>query len=416
MNGEANLGFSVLIPTRERSDTLAATLKTCVNQSYANLEIIVSDNFSQDNTRGVVESFPDKRIRYTNTGKRIGMSQNWEHAFSLASGDFVMYLGDDDGLLPGAISRIAGTLGTVEWDAISWKPATYYWGEAPIGANRFKLVIPWSQKQWVERSGQGILRDVLAQRQPYYELPMPYIRSFVRTRVLRDAKERAGRLFCSRIPDIFLGVLVANQVGRYGFSFEPYSVGGVSQHSTGASSLNPTATRQSEKLFLSEENLEFHADLEYAPLTELAVWESVLQVREHLGMTDETFSCLNENDQLVRCVRQAGRLPAERYAICIEALARIAERKKLQREFEAARARFANKEQTERVEVEGYNLRHRQLVFDCSDIADRTVLGAAQLCASLIEVRNSNLFNLSNAALIATNIRLLQQKIKRRGL
>src|SRR5205807_10632821 len=107
MNGEANLGFSVLIPTRERSDTLAATLKTCVNQSYANLEIIVSDNFSQDNTRDVVESFPDKRIRYTNTGKRISMSQNWGHAFSLASGEFVMYPGGDHGLLPVAISRSA---------------------------------------------------------------------------------------------------------------------------------------------------------------------------------------------------------------------------------------------------------------------------------------------------------------------
>src|SRR5438309_8662723 len=126
MNGEANLRFSVLIPTRERSDTLAATLKTCVNQSYANLEIIVSDNFSQDNTRGVVESFSDQRIRYTNTGKRIGMSQNWEHAFSLASGDFVMYLGDDDGLLHVAISPIAGTLSAVDWDVISWKSATYY--------------------------------------------------------------------------------------------------------------------------------------------------------------------------------------------------------------------------------------------------------------------------------------------------
>ncbi|PYY07430.1 MAG: glycosyltransferase family 2 protein, partial [Acidobacteria bacterium] len=90
MNRGAGVKFSVVIPTRERSDTLAATLKTCVGQNYKNLEIIVSDNYSQDNTRGVVESFSDNRIRYTNTLKRVGMSQNWEHAFSLVTGDFVM--------------------------------------------------------------------------------------------------------------------------------------------------------------------------------------------------------------------------------------------------------------------------------------------------------------------------------------
>ena len=60
--------FSVIIPTRERSDTLQSSLKTCVGQDYDNLEIIVSDNFSTDNTREVVESFDDPRIRYINTG------------------------------------------------------------------------------------------------------------------------------------------------------------------------------------------------------------------------------------------------------------------------------------------------------------------------------------------------------------
>ena len=416
MNRGAGVKFSVVIPTRERSDTLAATLKTCVGQNYKNLEIIVSDNYSQDNTRGVVESFSDNRIRYTNTLKRVGMSQNWEHAFSLVTGDFVMFLGDDDGLLPGAISRIAEILTRVEWNVFAWKPATYYWGQSAIAANRFKLVIPWGKTEPVERAGLKILRDVLKRRQPYFELPMPYIRSFVRTQILHKLKARAGRLFCSRIPDVFLGVAVANQAGDYGFSFEPYSIGGVSQHSTGASSLDPAATRKPEELFLSEDNLDFHPELEYAPLTELVLWESVLQVRDHFGMPHEILSCLDESERLVWCVRQASRLPAQRYALCMGILAQIARKKNLQREFEGARIRFLNKEQSERVEVNGYNIRHHQLVFDCSHIADRTVFGASQLCTNLIEARNSNLFNLSNSALIATNIRLLSQKVRRLGL
>ncbi len=72
--------FTVIIPTRERADTLYYSLKTCVTQDYDDLEILVSDNFSQDNTREVVESFKDPRIRYINTGKRVSMSDNWEFA------------------------------------------------------------------------------------------------------------------------------------------------------------------------------------------------------------------------------------------------------------------------------------------------------------------------------------------------
>ncbi|MFC2016527.1 glycosyltransferase family A protein [Chloroflexota bacterium] len=48
--------FTVVIPTRERYDTLGHALHTCVIQNYDNLEIIVSDNFRQDHTPEIVES------------------------------------------------------------------------------------------------------------------------------------------------------------------------------------------------------------------------------------------------------------------------------------------------------------------------------------------------------------------------
>ncbi len=98
--------ISVLIPTRERADTLVSSLRTCTSQDEDDLEIIVSDNFSADDTRYVVESFNDSRIRYLNTGKRLGMSQNFEFAMAHAEGDYITILGDDDGLLPGAVGDL----------------------------------------------------------------------------------------------------------------------------------------------------------------------------------------------------------------------------------------------------------------------------------------------------------------------
>ncbi len=74
--------LTVIVPTRERHDTLIWALKTCVTQDCDDLEILVSDNASVDETREVVASYDDPRIRYVNPGTRLGMSEHWEFALS----------------------------------------------------------------------------------------------------------------------------------------------------------------------------------------------------------------------------------------------------------------------------------------------------------------------------------------------
>ena len=71
---------TVIIPTRERRETLEKSLLTVTSQNYDNLQIIVSDNFSHDRTEEFVRSVKDERLRYLNTGARISMSANWEFA------------------------------------------------------------------------------------------------------------------------------------------------------------------------------------------------------------------------------------------------------------------------------------------------------------------------------------------------
>ena len=59
--------ITVIIPTRERCDVLESSLRTVTSQDYDNLEIIVSDNCSTDDTEGVVRRANDQRIRYVRT-------------------------------------------------------------------------------------------------------------------------------------------------------------------------------------------------------------------------------------------------------------------------------------------------------------------------------------------------------------
>ena len=95
----------IIIPTRERAHTLKYTIKTCLNQEYRNLRVLVCDNYSSDNTKEVVSSFKDSRLDYINPGKRLSMSENWEFAMNNCHEDLVTIIGDDDGFLPNSIDQ-----------------------------------------------------------------------------------------------------------------------------------------------------------------------------------------------------------------------------------------------------------------------------------------------------------------------
>ena len=90
MSGNRNPVISLIIPTRERADTLKHTLQSALNQSSTDYEIVVCDNNSQDDTKQVVKGFADSRIIYLNTGKRLSMVDNWNYALTYARGDYVI--------------------------------------------------------------------------------------------------------------------------------------------------------------------------------------------------------------------------------------------------------------------------------------------------------------------------------------
>ena len=55
--------FSVIIPTYNRAATISSAIRSVINQSFNNWELIVMDDGSTDITKDVVDSFLDNRIR-----------------------------------------------------------------------------------------------------------------------------------------------------------------------------------------------------------------------------------------------------------------------------------------------------------------------------------------------------------------
>ena len=86
---------SVIIPTYNRQYIIVKTIESVLNQSKQDLEVIVVDDGSSDDTRGVVESLNDSRVRYfykTNGG--AASARNF--GLSKAMGEYVAFLDSDD--------------------------------------------------------------------------------------------------------------------------------------------------------------------------------------------------------------------------------------------------------------------------------------------------------------------------------
>jgi glycosyltransferase involved in cell wall biosynthesis len=88
---------TIAIPTYNRAATfLKYTLQSALEQSYHNLEIIVSDNCSTDHTDRVVKEFNDPRIRYVKHSQNMGHANNFKFCIEQARGDYFLLLQDDD--------------------------------------------------------------------------------------------------------------------------------------------------------------------------------------------------------------------------------------------------------------------------------------------------------------------------------
>src|SRR5262249_33692486 len=98
--------FSVLLPTRDRLDLAKEAIETVRRQSYSNWELIVADNCSRDNVGEHIASLRDRRIVCIRSDTPIPVTENWNRAMDASSGDHVVMLGDDDGLVPGYFERL----------------------------------------------------------------------------------------------------------------------------------------------------------------------------------------------------------------------------------------------------------------------------------------------------------------------
>lgn len=91
---------SIGLPTYNRVDLLSRAIDSVLRQTHSDLELVISDNASTDDTQRVCEEYArrDARIRYIRQPENIGLTGNFNGVLSAAKGEYFLWLADDDWL------------------------------------------------------------------------------------------------------------------------------------------------------------------------------------------------------------------------------------------------------------------------------------------------------------------------------
>lgn len=87
---------SVCIPTYNNADYIEETIRCVLNQTYQNIELIVVDDQSKDDTVEVVKAISDDRLKLFINEKNLGMSGNWNRCMELCKGEYIKLICADD--------------------------------------------------------------------------------------------------------------------------------------------------------------------------------------------------------------------------------------------------------------------------------------------------------------------------------
>lgn len=88
--------ISIITPTYNCAQFIGETIKSVINQTYTNWEMIIVDDASNDNTEKVVKSIKDERIKYIRLKENSGAATARNIAMENASGKFMAFLDSDD--------------------------------------------------------------------------------------------------------------------------------------------------------------------------------------------------------------------------------------------------------------------------------------------------------------------------------
>jgi glycosyltransferase involved in cell wall biosynthesis len=214
--------YSIVIPTRNGGNYIQHAVESILSQEYDDCELLVSVNYSVDDTLEKLAKFQDRRLKIISPPQELPISSHYEWCLQQVRGQWIIVIGDDDGVMPFFFKELdrlirddhSGNL------VYSIRRAHYFWPDRADISNNCVI----------ELSGARSLRKIVSWRmildcflgfESHVHLPEIYACNVIHYSILERIRSLSGGLiYYDQSPDVYSGVAVAmvcQSYGRYEF-------------------------------------------------------------------------------------------------------------------------------------------------------------------------------------------------------
>ena len=240
-NSSTTPTLTIILPTRNANQLLEYSIISVLQSKDQRFELVVVDNNFPSSIKLNQEIMNDPRLTIIYSNRKLSMSENWHLGLSSARGDWITYMGSDDGIVTHNISNAIDIIENVHRfdEAVLFRSIgfTYPINERPAW---FELPEKITRKKISMIINTGIICAFFP-TQMISTLPIPYGGAICRKKLLSEILNSDLRI-PGIAPDYFLGFYVGLRAKKILFADEIFAIRGVSEISNGYQTLNDIRT------------------------------------------------------------------------------------------------------------------------------------------------------------------------------
>jgi glycosyltransferase involved in cell wall biosynthesis len=248
--------LSIAIATKDREYYCIESVKTMLGMNLEDFEIVIADNSKGDTLQEYIREINNPQIKYTHTSEPLNFIQNFNNCIDLATGKYVIMIGDDD-IVREEIIQIVRWMKEHNVSSMTTKKyIDYNWPDSNSeGKENGNLKVPeFSSNIEISNNSESLIKLAEYGFISYLSFPLSKVyHGIVDRNVLLKIKETTGNYFGGASPDIYSCVAISSLVEQNYTIDYPYTISGVCAKSGSAiASKTGLASKLEDGVFLKD--------------------------------------------------------------------------------------------------------------------------------------------------------------------
>ena len=197
--------LSFIVPSRNGGIYLESTILNLLDTPDERFEVVLNLNNAPEVRQPTID-ISDSRLKVYRSSKRLTMSENWWHGLRNSKGRWICYVGSDDGVVSGNMTKMLDILENArDVDVVTTHNVAFHYAET-------------NKSAWINQPKGSVTEKHTLVRWPIklgslfpqfaYDLPQPYNKAIVRKKIFNSILHKETEI-PGLAPDVFLGNFVA---------------------------------------------------------------------------------------------------------------------------------------------------------------------------------------------------------------